>query len=102
MDKKERKMMTVKGTLIKNYTQTDVKEFAKETGETFSVLNITLLKKQDTEENVYINCSIFGDKIQEFNFHKGDQISAYGYFKLRQKGEKTFRDFIITNFYKEK
>lgn len=102
MEYKERKMMTVKGTLIKNYSQDDVKEFTNENGETFSVLNITLLKKQETEEKVYINCSIFGenfgDNIEKFHFRKGDQLSAFGYFKLHEKGEKIFRDFIIIDY----
>lgn len=96
--KKKHKMLTIRGKLIKDPDET--KQFTRADGTNFNVLNFTLVKKHG-EDAVYINCSAFNNKIEQFDYQKGDQIQAWGYFDIRKKGEKTFKNFIVMKFNKD-
>ena len=68
--------------------------------ERVEVVNFTLVKKYGKGKE-YINCSAYGDKVEKArDFQKGDLIHVFGYFKVREKEGKKYRNFLVKSYNK--
>ena len=91
----QKEMININGNLI---SEVEVKKILVKEGE-ITVANFTLLRKVGKEgekKKEYINCNIYGEKT-EFtkDFEKGDFIHVYGYYKEVNKGDKSYRNFVV-------
>ena len=68
--------------------------------ERVEAVNFTLVKKYGKGKE-YINCSAYGEKVEKArDFQKGDLIHVFGYFKVREKEGKKYRNFLVKSYNK--
>lgn len=88
------KMMTIRGKLAgEGVTNT----FTRSDGSEGSVLNFSIVKPYGKDKE-YIRCCLYGNKSEGFEYAVGDDLSLYGYFKIVEKDDKTYRNFIVVSF----
>ncbi|MCK4041893.1 single-stranded DNA-binding protein [Streptococcus suis] len=91
----EKEMLNINGNLIGNV---EIKTIQGKEGEV-TVANFTLFRKMGKtgeKKKEYINCNVYGEKTELVkDFEKGDFIHVFGYYKEVEKGDKTYRNFIV-------
>ncbi|AVM69080.1 single-stranded DNA-binding protein [Lachnospiraceae bacterium oral taxon 500] len=92
----KQEMMNINANLVAEPT---FSSFEKD-GETVEVVNFALVKKYGKGKE-YINCAAYGEKVETAkDFVKGDLIHIFGYFKEREKGGKTYKNFVVKSYNK--
>ena len=91
----QKEMLNINGNLIGNV---EIKTIQGKEGEV-TVANFTLFRKMGKtgeKKKEYINCNVYGEKTELVkDFEKGDFIHVFGYYKEVEKGDKTYRNFIV-------
>ena len=91
----QKEMLNINGNLIGNE---EIKTIQGKDGEV-TVANFTLFRKMGKtgeKKKEYINCNVYGEKTALVkDFEKGDFIHVFGYYKEVEKGDKTYRNFIV-------
>lgn len=91
----QKEMLNINGNLIGNV---EIKTIQGKEGEV-TVANFTLFRKMGKtgeKKKEYINCNVYGEKTELVkDFEKGDFIHVFGYYKEVEKGDKTYRNFVV-------
>lgn len=91
----QKEMLNINGNLINDV---EIKNIQGKDGEVI-VANFTLFRKMGKEgekKKEYINCNVYGKKVELVkDFEKGDFIHIYGYYKVVQKEDRNYRNFIV-------
>lgn len=91
----QKEMLNINGNLIGNVEIKTIQGKEREV----TVANFTLFRKMGKtgeKKKEYINCNVYGEKTELVkDFEKGDFIHVFGYYKEVEKGDKTYRNFIV-------
>lgn len=96
----KKEMLNINGNLISEIEYKTIQGADEE----IEVANFTLFRKMGKEgekKKEYINCNAYGEKVEiTRGFEQGDFIHVYGYYKTTQKGDKTYKNFVVRHLNK--